>query len=145
MTALNDSLALPGIDGLVAVTGMSIGDLLIEHATALTVAGAEAWLTGETTPHFRSYDFPTATEVFSNPDPPGRYPWPVTLTGEDDDTSVPAVELARSQHFDGRVGGSGVRVHDFEAMAAGAGAVFHSTSSGTMWVIIARIPKPAGF
>jgi len=145
VTALNDSLALPGIDGLVAVTGMNIGDLLIEHATALTVAGAEAWLGDETTPHFRSYDFPTATEVFSNPDPPGRYPWPVTLTGEDDDTSVPAVQLARRHDFSGLIGGSGVRVHDFEAMAEGAGAVFRPTSSGTMWVIVARIPKPAGF
>ena len=145
VATLNDSLSLPGIPGIAALTGASMADLLTDHAIALTVAGMEAWLADENTPRFAGYDFPTATEVFSNPDPPGRYPWPITLTGEDDDTSVPAVQLARSQRFSGRIGASGVRVHDFEAMAEGEGAVFHATASATVQVIIARIRKPAGF
>ena len=145
VATLNDSLSLPGIPGIAALTGASMADLLTDHAIALTVAGMEAWLADENTPRFAVYDFPTATEVFSNPDPPGRYPWPVTLTGEDDDTSVPATDLSRSQRFSGRIGASGVRVHDFEAMAEGEGAVFHATASATVQVIIARIRKPAGF
>ena len=145
VATLNDSLSLPGIPGIAALTGASMADLLTDHAIALTVAGMEAWLADENTPRFAVYDFPTATEVFSNPDPPGRYPWPITLTGEDDDTSLPAVQLARSQRFSGRIGASGVRVHDFEAMAEGEGAVFHATASAAVQVIIARIRKPAGF
>ncbi len=145
VATLNDSLSLPGIPGIAALTGASMADLLTDHAIALTVAGMEAWLADENTPRFAGYDFPTATEVFSNPDPPGRYPWPVTLTGEEDDTAVPAADLSRSQRFSGRIGASGVRVHDFEAMAEGEGAVFHATASATVQVIIARIRKPAGF
>ena len=145
VAALNDSLAPPGRPGIAEVTGESLRDLLAAHATAITVAGAEPWLTNPSTPRFIAYDFPTATEIFSNPDPPGRYPWPVTLTGADDDTSVPAVGLAVSQRFEGLVGASGVRVHDFEAMVEGAGAVFHVPTSLRLQVIIARIPKPPGF
>ena len=101
-----------------------MADLLAEHATALTVAGAESELTDDNTPRFLFYEFPTATEIFSDPDPPGRYPWPVTLTGDDDIDAVPAAELAETATYRGQLGGSGVRVHDFEAMGAGDGAVF---------------------
>lgn len=143
--ALNDSLALPGTAGLEAVTGLSMAELLAHHATALTLAGAEPWLTDETTPRFLTYDFPTSTEIFSNPDPPGRYPWPVTLTGEDDDTSVPSVPLARTQRFSGRLGASGVRVFDFQAVDAGAGAVLRAPTLSPVVIVVARIPMPPGF
>ena len=143
--ALNDSLAPPGIAGITAVTGETFSVLLAEHAIATTIAGAEPWLTDDDTPRFIGYDFPMATEIFSNPDPPGRYPWPVTITGEDDDTSVPAAALAQTRSFTGWVGGSGVRVHDFEAMAEGAGAIFHAIVHPLVRVIVARIPKPPGF
>ncbi len=143
--ALNDSLAPPGIAGLEAVTGLSVAELLAHHATALTVAGAEPWLTDDDTPRFLAYDFPTSTEIFSNPDPPGRYPWPVTLTGEDDDTAEPSLPLARSQRFGGRLGASGVRVFDFEAVEAGAGAVFRVPTLSPVTIVVARIPRPPGF
>ena len=143
--ALNDSLAPPGTEGIVAVTGLSMAELLTKHATALTIAGAEPWLSDESTPRFHTYDFPSATEIFSNPDPPGRYPWPVTMTGEDDDTSDPSAPLARSQHFSGRVGASGVRVFDFEAVEEGAGAVFRVLTLSPVTIVVARIPRPPGF
>ncbi len=143
--ALNDSLALPGVAGIEAVTGRSMAELLADHAAALTVAGAEPWLTDEAVPRFATYDFPTSTEIFSNPDPPGRYPWPVTMTGDDDDTSDPSMPLARSQRFSGRIGASGVRVFDFEATAEGAGAIFRAPALLPITVVVARIPRPPGF
>lgn len=143
--ALNDSSALPGILGIAEATGLGMDDLLTRHAIALTVAGAEPWLADDDIPRFLGYDFPTATEVFSNPDPPGRYPWPVTLTGEDDDSSDPSVPLARTLRFSGEVGASGVRVFDFEAVDAGAGAIFRMTTLSPIAVVVARIPRPPGF
>lgn len=143
--ALNDSSAIPGVLGIAEATAVSLEDLLTKHAIALTVAGAEPWLTDDDTPRFLGYDFPTATEVFSNPDPPGRYPWPVTLTGEDDDSSEPSVPLARSLRFSGEVGSSGVRVFDFEAVDEGGGAIFRLTTLSPIAVVVARIPRPPGF
>lgn len=143
--ALNDSSALPGVLGIAAETDLSMEDLLTRHAIALTIAGAEPWLTDDDTPRFLGYDFPTATEIFSNPDPPGRYPWPVTLTGEDDDSSEPSVPLARTLRFSGEVGSSGVRVYDFEAVDEGAGAIFRLTTLSPIAVVVARIPRPPGF
>ena len=142
---LNDSLTAPSLDGLVAVTGESMGDLLTAHATAMTIAGAESTVGDETLPRFLHYDFPTATEIFSNPDPPGRYPWPVTITGEGDDDAVSAVDLAASATFAGPVGGSGLRAYDFEATNDGAAAVFRVLSGFGTRVIIARVPRPPGF
>ncbi len=145
VTALNDSLTVPGVEGLEAVTGVSMAELLEYHGIAMTVAGSEPWLTDERTPRFLAYDFPTATEIFVNPDPPGRYPWPVTLTGDDDASAVAAVVLGQAASFRGLLGDSGVRMHDFEAMTAGAGAIFHAGVPDDVAVIVARIAPPPGF
>lgn len=146
VTALNDSLTAPGVPGIEAVTGVDMAELLRNHAIAMTVAGSEAWLTDPGTPRFLTYDFPTATEIFVNDaDPPGRYPWPVTLTGDDDFSSVAAAVLGQANMFRGRVADSGVRVHDFEAMAAGAGAIFHASVGNQVAVIVARIAPPPEF
>ena len=142
---LNDSLTAPGIDGITAVTGERMADLFVAHATAMTIAGAEGMLGDETVPRFLLYDFPTATEIFSNPDPPGRYPWPVTIMGDSDDDAVSAVDLAESATFAGRVGGSGLRAYDFEATGEGAAAVFRVLSGSGTRLIIARVPRPPGF
>lgn len=145
MRALNDSLTASGVEGIEAVTGRPIEELLIEHAIAMTFAGSES-VAGAGVPHFTTYDFPTATEVFLNPDPPGVYPWPVTTTGEDtDDAFAPiAVPLATSgtRTFSGRLGASGVRIHDFRARDAGNGAAFYYDIPGSARVIVARISEP---
>ena len=145
VTALNDSLTVPGIDGIAAVTGESPGDLLLAHATAMIIAGAENQLTDDAVPRFLFYDFPTATEIFSNPDPPGRYPWPVTISGRDDSDAVSAADLAASRSFVGQIASSGVRIYDFEARSAGAAAVFRVLTGSGIRMIIARVPKPPGF
>lgn len=145
MRVLNDSLTTAGIAGIEAVTGRPIGQLLIDHAIAMTFAGSES-AAGADVPHFTTYDFPTATEVFSQPDPPGFYPWPVTTTGEDtgDDFAPVAVPLATSgtRTFDGRLAASGVRIHDFRARGAGNGAAFYYDIPSSARVIVARIVEP---
>ena len=145
VAALNDSLTVPGIEGIEDITGLSMAELLESHAVAMTVAGSEDWLTDDQVPRFLSYDFPTTTEVFVNPDPPGRYPWPATLTGDNDFNSMAAAELGTAGRFEGRVTSNGLRVHDFEAMGEGASAIFHPTVGERVVVIVARIVKPPGF
>lgn len=145
MRVLNDSLTASGVEGVETVTGRPIEELLIEHAVAMTFAGSES-VAGADVPHFTTYDFPTATEVFSQPDPPGFYPWPVTTTGEDDDDDFApiSVPLATSgtRTFTGRLGASGVRIHDFRARGAGNGAAFYYDIPGSARVIVARISEP---
>ncbi|MYK68458.1 MAG: hypothetical protein F4020_02515, partial [Gammaproteobacteria bacterium] len=145
MRVLNDSLTTAGIAGIEAVTGRPIEQLLIDHAIAMTFAGSES-VAGAGVPLFTTYDFPTATEVFSQPDPPGFYPWPVTTTGEDDgdDFAPVAVPLATSgtRTFDGRLAASGVRIHDFRARGAGNGAAFYYDIPSSARVIVARISEP---
>ena len=144
VTALNDSMAHSGAEGIERVVGEPISEILAAHAVAMTVAGAEASLTSDDTPRFTTVDFPTATEIFlSYPDPPGIYPWPVTMTGEDDESAVLAAPLAQSATFRGHMGESGLRVHDFRAEAAGAAAVFRVELPPQTRLVIARIPDPA--
>ena len=145
MRVLNDSLTASGVEGLVAVTGRPMEELLTEHAVAMTFAGSES-VAGAGVPHFTTYDFPTAAEVFSEPDPPGFYPWPVTTVGEDTDNGFApiAVPLATSETrtFSGRLGASGVRIHDFRARGAGNGAAFYYDIPSSARVIVARISEP---
>lgn len=145
MRVLNDSLTTAGITGIEAVTGRAMEQLLIDHAVAMTFAGSES-AAGAGVPHFTTYDFPTATEIFSQPDPPGFYPWPVTTVGEDDgdDFAPIAVPLATSgtRTFDGRLAASGFRIHDFRARGAGNGAAFYYDIPGSARVIVARILEP---
>ena len=145
MRELNDSLTVNGVRGIVAVTGRPIEELLTEHAIAMTFAGSEDVVDSDV-PRFATYDYPTATEVFSQPDPPGFYPWPVTTTGEDTDdvfapVSVPLATLG-TRAFNGRLASSGHRIHDFRARASGDAAAFYFDIPGSARVIVARIPDP---
>ena len=142
---LNDSLTAPGVAGIVAVTGRPIEVLLEEHATAMTIAGDENLVTGDV-PRFATYDFPSSTEIFSNPDPPGLYPWPVTTVGEDSQTRLASIAVPLgvpgTRTFEGRLASSGVRVHDFRARAKDEAATFHVDVPGSVRVIVARIRDP---
>ena len=145
MRELNDSLTIYGPDGIVAVTGRPMEELLIEHAIAMTFSGSEDLLADDV-PRFATYDLTTTTEVFNVPDPPGFYPWPVTITGEDtDDAFAPlAVPLGSSgtRTFSGRLAASGVRFHDFRAGRTGDAAAFYFDIPGSARVIVARISDP---
>lgn len=110
---LNDSLAARGVTGITTRTGKSFDTLLNEfyaeimlHQTAAP-AGPRP---------FHTYDFLTATNIFSNPNPPGDFPWPVTMQGE-----VPTVSF-QTRDFTGPIGASGVRIHDFLSNGTGTGA-----------------------
>ena len=142
---LNDSLTAPGVAGIVAVMGRPIEVLLEEHATAMTIAGDENLVTGDV-PRFATYDFPSSTEIFRNPDPPGLYPWPVTTVGEDSQTRLASIAVPLgvpgTRTFEGRLASSGVRVHDFRARAKDEAATFHVDVPGSVRVIVARIRDP---
>ena len=137
MRTLNSSETVPGVAGIEAVTGLSIETLLEEHALAMALAGSGA-------SRFATYDFPTVTEIFANPDPPGIYPWPVTTTGNSDATAVMAAPLATAgtRSFKGRLASSGIRVHDFRASGQSDAAVFYVDVPASVKVIVARIPDP---
>ena len=146
VTALNDSLTVPGVPGIESVTGVALEELLTQHAVAMSVAGAEHSLS-EGVPRFSSYDFPEAAEITPLPNAPGHYPWPVTRTGGSDDVAVLWADLAASRPFRGEITGSGVRFHDFRAEESGAGATILlelAEESFGVRVIVARIPNPAG-
>ncbi len=139
MRELNDSLTAGGVAGIAAVVGKPMEELLTEHAVAMTFAGSEGVADADA-PRFATYDFPTATEVFRSPNPPGFYPWPTTTAAGD-----VAAPLAASgvRAFDGRLAASGVRIHDFRARVAGNAAAFHFRVPSSARVIVARIADPS--
>ena len=146
VTVLNDSLTAPGLSGIESVSGLSFGDLLTQHAIAMSVAGAEDRLL-DGVPRFSSYDFPEVGELAPSLNAPGHYPWPVTRTGSSDDTAVLWSNLAVSRPFRGELTGSGARFHDFRAAEAGVSATFLvelGAQDFDVRVIVARIPDPAG-
>lgn len=146
VTVLNDSLTAPGLSGIESVSGLTFGDLLTQHAVAMSVAGAEDSLL-DGVPRFSSYDFPEVGEFAPSLNAPGHYPWPVTRTGSSDDTAVLWADFAVNRPFRGELTGSGVRFHDFRAAEAGASATFLvevGAHDFDVRVIVARIPDPAG-
>ena len=145
VTALNDSLTAPGLSGIESVSGLSFGDLLTQHAVAMSVAGAEDSLV-DGVPRFSSYDFPEVGEFAPSLNAPGHYPWPVTRTGSSDDTAVLWADFSVGRPFRGELTGSGVRFHDFRAAEGGASATFLVevlAQDFDVRVIVARIPDPA--
>ena len=143
MRELNDSLTATGVAGIEAVTGRSMEDLLVEHAVAMTFAGSEDSAAGHV-PRFVTYDFPGATGIFRGEqlDPPGVYPWPVTVTDAAGGGMAVALDVAGTRTFSGVLFSGGFRMHDFRARAEGDAAAFHPEVPGTARVIVARIPDP---
>ena len=127
------------------MTGETIENLLVEHAIAMSVAGAEDILP-EGVPRFSSFDFPEAADLVSGVSMRGRYPWPATTRGLDN-TAPMWADLATSRAFRARLAASGVRFHDFRAAQAGVGATVLVEVEQELFgvrVIVARIPDPAG-
>ena len=144
---LNDSLTAPGMGGVVEMTGRSMEELLTDHAVAMTVAGSEDLVEGDA-PRFLTYDLPGATDIFTFPNPPGLYPWPVTTTGEDggSDPAAMAVPLRirGTRTFEGSLASSGLRFHDYRARAAGDASAFYVDIPESARVVVARIRDPLG-
>ena len=146
----NDSMTVSGFDAFPLFTGgKSYTELLSEFAIAVTLGGTGV----QTTRNFSTYDLGTSTEVFSNPDPSGTFPWPVTRTcngvacptgttppanGDNDDGVVAAAQFG-DRTYSGSLGAGGLRVHEVESNGSGVGADFDVSAPGGVEVIIARI------
>lgn len=129
--ALTDSLASSGIEGLEAVTGKTMAELMTEYATAMIFNG-----TGAPAPQrsFATYDFPSATFDLFRPDsnvrPAGLYPWPVT---------GPQPAPFDDAVFLGGMAPAGIRIYDFESDGHGDGIEVAVEVGGPASVVLTRI------
>jgi len=96
------------------VTGAATFDALFEDfVVAVSLHGS-----GFPAPHpIETWSFVSAGDVFSNPNPTGSYPWPVTAT----DTNQWA--LYGTASYSGGIGPSGVRFHDFRSSGSAAAEI----------------------
>ena len=119
--ALMDSVAPVGTVGLASQTGKSFLTLYEEFVNAVMLHRTTA---PEPARHFTTYDLITATAIFSNPNPPGDFPWPVTNVGETPTASF------KTANYSGSIGVTGIRIHDFLSNGSGTGAQITLNSSG---------------
>ena len=138
----------PGIAGIEQVTDRSFADLMLEYATAISLAGTGApRLPGVA--RFTTYDFTGLDGPHRGMccwDEPGRYPWPVTTSGEGPDARL-WVSLGRSRTMAGEITATGVRVYDLRASLPGEGAILEISVPSHVGVLLARIPdlsRPGG-
>ena len=126
-----------GVAGLEQITGRSFAELMLEYATAISLTGTGApRLPG--VPRFSTYDF-TGLEGICCLDEPGRYPWPVTTSGEGPDATL-WVPLGVSRTMEREIRANGVQVYDLRASARGAGAVIEIGAPDHVGIVVARIP-----
>jgi hypothetical protein len=131
-TQLNDSLTATGSTGIKDVTGKSWQELLDEYATAIMLTG-----TGAPAPEraFTSYDLPDVTSgLYSTIQPPGRYPWPVNVSGETLSAPFsPSVNM-------GTIGPSGIRIFDLNSDGSGLGVeVEVRTTREPLRLVVVRV------
>jgi len=131
----NDSLTVPGPDAYPDIVGRTFPELMEEYAAAVMLNGTEA----PTPPRpFTSVDFPSAmssTSVYSaSRRPLGLYPWPVTMTG-----AGPGSVSLETATYSGRMGESGLRVHDFISNGTGRGAEITVLAPTLARVIVVRL------
>jgi len=129
--AFTDSLAPGGVPGILQQTGESFDALVNEFYSTIMLHK-----TGAPTPPlpFLGYDFVSATSIFSNPNPPGDFPWPVTLQGGE----TPTVSFQTAEYA-GPIGASGARIHDFLSNGTGTGAQIRVNMSGPGAIIVVRL------
>jgi hypothetical protein len=123
---LIDSLTAPEPGGLEAVTGKTFQQLLEEYAAAVSLVG-----TGAPQPQraFTTYDFVSATNNLLTTQPSGLYPWPVTPQGTG----------FQSASFQGPIGQSGIRIHDFVSNGTGTGALIQVDMGSPSDVVVVRL------
>lgn len=143
---LSDSLVAPGTGGLLAVTGRTFRELFDEYVRAIAVheTGAPEGLR-----RFTTYDFVSATDILCrpgsgdgcpdgiDPQPDGLYPWPVTERSGEPGTTVPA--LFRTAQYEGPLGPTGVRVHDFRSSGAGGGIQVELSMAAAGKMLVVRL------
>ena len=134
----------PGVAGIEQVTDRSFRELMLEYATAISLAGTGApRLPGVA--RFSTYDFTglgVPHDGMCCGDEPGRYPWPVTTSGEGPDATL-WISLGASRTMEREVTASGVQVYDLRASARGEGAVVEIDAPDHVGIVVARIPDLA--
>jgi hypothetical protein len=129
--SLTDSMTAGGVPGITDKTGKSFGTLLDEFYTTIMLHKAAA---GSSARPFFTYDFVSATGIFSNPNPAGDFPWPITLNG----TETPTVSF-RTAEYSGPLGASGIRIHDFLSNGTGTGAQIRVNMPSPGRIIVVRL------
>jgi hypothetical protein len=103
-----------GARGEIQLTGEgSFEQLFEDFVVAVSLHG-----TGYTAPYpIDTWDFVDAAEIFSNPDPAGLYPWPVTATetGIGVNQTVQQWAPFGTASYESAIGPAGVRFHDFRS------------------------------
>ena len=126
-----------GVAGIEEVTGRSFAELMLEYATAISLAGTGApRLPG--VPRFSTYDF-TGLGYFCCLEEPGRYPWPVTTSGVGPDARL-WVPLGVSRTMEREIRANSVQVYDLRASARGEGAIVEIGAPDHVSIVVARIP-----
>lgn len=117
-----------GASGEILLTGRSFTQLFEDFVVAISLHGSAF----SPTLAFTTWDLVSSADIFSNPNPPGSFPWPVTA----DDVDSWDVFAAKS--YTGTMGPSGVRFHDFRS-AGVASAQILVTGADSGAVIVTRI------
>ena len=114
---------------------------MLEYATAISLAGTGApRLPGVA--RFSTYDFTglgVPRQGICCREEPGRYPWPVTTSGEGPDARL-WVPLGSSRTIEREIGAGGVQVYDLRASAGGEGAILEIGAPDHVGIVVARIP-----
>jgi hypothetical protein len=121
----------PGLTGFPVFTQKTYEQILVDYAAATMLNGTGAPI-APTLPAFRTYDFPSATSIFSQI-PPVPYPYPVTAVG-----SNPSASFA-SNSWTGPIGNGGVRIHDFVSNGTGAGTEITVQVEPPARVVVVRL------
>jgi len=129
--ALTDSVAPGGVPGIVQQTGKSFDTLLDEFYSTIMLHKTG---TPASPRPFLRYDFVSSTTIFSNPNPPGDFPWPITLNGGE----TPTVSF-KTADYTGPLGSSGVRIHDFLSNGTGTGAQIRVNMPSPGTIIVVRL------
>ena len=130
-----------GVEGIQEVTGRPFAELMLEYATAISLAGTGAPLLPGVA-RFSTYDFTglgMPQQSICCWDEPGRYPWPVTTSGDGPDARL-WVPLGSSRTIEREFRAGGVQVYDLRASAGGEGAILEIDAPDHVGIVVARIP-----
>lgn len=134
----------PGVAGIEEVTGRPFAELMLEYATAISLAGTGApRLPGVA--RFSTYDFTglgVPRQGICCWDEPGRYPWPVTTSGERPDARL-WVPLGSSRTIEREIRAGSIQVYDLRASAVGEGAILEIGAPDHVGIVVARVPDLA--
>jgi hypothetical protein len=140
-TLTDPSTPAGGASGEIQLTGRTFDQLFEDFVVAVSFQGTPY----SPTDAFDTWDFFSGTAIFTRPNPTGDYPWPVTA--EETQSSQGATESVTqwapfaSGLYEGRVGPSGIRFHDFRSSGTASAEIQVSGLSGFQegLVVVSRL------